>query len=137
MKFTVIKKKVCEEFGITVEEFDGPCRFRNLVLARHRAWWLGFRQGYSYCALGRWSNRDHSTIVYGVDMEEFRISGKIGRYVQGRVARYEANKETRRAPSVLLRDLKAEKVKPEEKRLPAKAMPPQKPKIIKPIYREA
>lgn len=130
MKFSVIKKKVCEEFGITVGEFDGPNRFRNLVLARHRAWWLGHKEGYSYCALGSWSKKDHSTVVYGVAMEEFRQTGKIGRYIEGRVARYVANKY-----NPTLREPKLEKpVKIETpKKLPVKA----RPKIIRPIYREA
>ena len=135
MKFTTIKKKVCEEFGITIEEFDGPSRFRNLVHARHRAWWLGHKQGYSYCAMGRWSGRDHSTIVYGVDMEEFRQTGKIGYYIAGRVRRYEANTSIRRAPSVLLVEKRAAaKVTLDvPKKIPARA----RPKPIKPVYRVA
>jgi hypothetical protein len=130
MKFSVIKKKVCEEFEITVEEFDGPNRFRNLVLARHRAWWLGHKEGYSYCDLGRWSNKDHSTTVYGVAMEEFRQTGKVDRYIEGRVARYVLNKHNQPPQgSKLEKPVKIET----PKKLPVKA----RPKLIKPMYRMA
>lgn len=61
--------KVCEEFGVSVEDVMGPSRKHVLSDARRKIWATAYARNhcaYTTTSLGRWFNRDHSTILVGI-----------------------------------------------------------------------
>ena len=61
-----ILHEVCLEFDITLPDLMSSCKARTLVTARHCAYWLIRRLGYSFSQIGKFMDRDHSSIMYGV-----------------------------------------------------------------------
>ncbi len=69
-------RSVAAEHGLSVEDLIGPRRFHKFVQARHEAMWRvramvwpcgwGWRRWPSYPQIGRWFNRDHTTVILGV-----------------------------------------------------------------------
>jgi len=71
-----IKREVCAKYEITVEELDGPRKFKKLVLARREAWWRGryeCKKGYLWLAFYS-GKKDHTTIIHGVRRYEETLS---------------------------------------------------------------
>lgn len=64
---------VANTYRVSVEEILGPRRWEPLVQARHLAIWLAKEiTGWSSPELGRYFNRDHTTILYAIDVVEGR-----------------------------------------------------------------
>lgn len=53
--------------GIASEAITGPGRSRNITRVRQAVYYVARSNGHSYPQIGARVNRDHSTIVYGVD----------------------------------------------------------------------
>lgn len=81
--FKEIKKVTCEEFGITVEDFDSPLISKVLSLARNKAWWIGRKETKLSCpSLARLSGaRSGEAVYYGSMVEDYRVTGVISRYL--------------------------------------------------------
>jgi chromosomal replication initiation ATPase DnaA len=62
-----IKRRIAFEYGVTVEEIDGPSRVRRILIPRLLVY-EAFRQlGFSYPQIGqRVGGRDHSSIMSGL-----------------------------------------------------------------------
>lgn len=66
-----ITLKACAETGIGLSEITGPYRDKRLVMARHPLWHhLNKRAGFSLNEIGAYFNRDHTTILHGVQKIE-------------------------------------------------------------------
>lgn len=62
-----ILKLCCEEFGTSTEEILGNSRFQNIKKARWKAaWLLHQRGGMSIAGIGRYLNKDHSSILHAL-----------------------------------------------------------------------
>lgn len=63
-----IAKMVCDKYDVSLEELRGPRRYKSLVAARHELMWRIKTElpHCSYPQIGRFLNRDHTTILYGV-----------------------------------------------------------------------
>lgn len=101
MKFREIKAIVCNDRGISIEEFDGRVKTNRLVHARHLAWWLARKYtDLSYPRIAYMSGeRDHSTIMYGVSMHEFRQTGVMPERMMRRIMKTREKKVLKRAPT--------------------------------------
>lgn len=65
---------VCSRHRISSADILSPRRFRNLVYARQEAWWLAYTQSEaSYPAIGKFFNRDHTTVMFGIRRHAERI----------------------------------------------------------------
>lgn len=60
--------EVGEHFGFGYHEMVGPSQRRSLSRARQTAYMVLRARGNSCPQIGRWMNRDHSTVVYGCQM---------------------------------------------------------------------
>lgn len=59
--------EVAAAYVVDVNELHGPSREALVVEARHVAWWLLRRQGWSYAELGELTGgRHHTTVLHGV-----------------------------------------------------------------------
>jgi hypothetical protein len=65
--FKQIKREVCGEFEIPVEDFDSDKRTKKITLARQKAWFVGRNEtGLGWAQLGRLSGgKDHASVHYG------------------------------------------------------------------------
>lgn len=71
--------EVCQKHRLTMTELLGPCRLKQFVEARHEAWWRARRETVSSLpAIGKFFNRDHTTVLAAIRKYE----EKIGRYSQ-------------------------------------------------------
>lgn len=61
-----IIKETANKYNLTSEQLIGHSRFKQLILARHEAFYLLQRKGLSTPQIGRLMNRDHSTVIYGI-----------------------------------------------------------------------
>lgn len=61
-----IIKDTAGKYRLTSEQLIGHSRFKELVLARHEAFYLLQRKGLSTPQIGRLMNRDHSTVIHGI-----------------------------------------------------------------------
>lgn len=76
--FQEIKEMVCDEFRITIANFDGRERGRVFELARRTAWWRAryFIKGLSFSQIGKLSgNRHPTTIRHGIKMMDKAFNG--------------------------------------------------------------
>jgi len=75
--FHEIKRQVCEQYNMTVEQFDGRDRGRIFCKARNFAWWRARQETtISFPQLGAWSGgRDHTTVYHGVHIWESARAG--------------------------------------------------------------
>jgi hypothetical protein len=65
--FKQIKREVCGEFEIPVEDFDSDKRTKKITLARQKAWFIARNEtGLSWSQLARLSGgKDHASVYYG------------------------------------------------------------------------
>jgi len=63
-----IKRAVAKKFGVTVADLEGKCRRREFALPRQIAMALAYRRlrkrGYSTVMIGKYFNRDHTTVLH-------------------------------------------------------------------------
>lgn len=70
---------VAEDYGVSVEDLQGPRRTSALVEARQCFMWRadqvvqGERKRWSRCEIGRYLARDHTTVIHGVRRHEKRL----------------------------------------------------------------
>jgi len=62
-----ILRDCANEYGCTVEDIMGASRRTNVMFARRKAIWLIYARGrMSKAAVGRYLNKDHTTVVYAL-----------------------------------------------------------------------
>ena len=63
-----LSSQVCTQFGVSMEDVLSESRKRPLVLARREIWTKARAKSrtYSTVKLGRYFNRDHTTISRGI-----------------------------------------------------------------------
>ena len=54
-----------EEFGVTLDELKSKSRIRSIVEARHLFCYFAHERGYTYTYIGKFINRDHSSVING------------------------------------------------------------------------
>ncbi len=75
---TLIKKAVCEEYGLTQEELASRRRSRCLSWPRQYAMWLTLKMtSMSLPEVGRHFDRDHTTVIHAKEQVEKRLKGNI------------------------------------------------------------
>lgn len=59
---------VCSWYGVTAEELKSKSREQRVAVPRHHFCWVVYRNriDVSYPMIGRYLNRDHTTIVHSV-----------------------------------------------------------------------
>lgn len=58
--------------GFAVQHFKGPSRHRELAWPRQDFMLAAHREGYSMPEIGRFLNRDHTTVLHGIRQAEAR-----------------------------------------------------------------
>ena len=66
MRIADIASGVAALTGISVAELRGQSKEQHIADARHYAFWLCRENKMSYSFIGKYFNRDHSTVMYGV-----------------------------------------------------------------------
>lgn len=70
--------------NVKVEDIMSPCRDQHLVELRQCVWYVLYhREKKNYSRLGRFFNRDHATVLYGVNKVNNLIS--VGDYQMQKV----------------------------------------------------
>ena len=78
-----IVRIVAQRNGVTPEAVLGQSRYREEATARQEAYWLASKlPGYTTPRIGRFMNRDHSTVMHGRDVIEERVRAD-GEYADG------------------------------------------------------
>jgi chromosomal replication initiation ATPase DnaA len=62
----VMAAEIASVYGLTVEDFKSPCRKRGVVWPRQEFMLAAQREGFSLPQIGRFLNRDHTTILWGI-----------------------------------------------------------------------
>jgi chromosomal replication initiation ATPase DnaA len=77
--FHTVKKQVCEEFNISLTDFNGPSRVRVVTAARRLAWWRAYKSmKISLSRLGAMSgNRHIATVWHGIKLQEHIFMGTV------------------------------------------------------------
>lgn len=101
-RFEALRAEILAKYDITPAQFNGPQRSQRLVRARHELWFRASRElEMSLPQIGRRCNRDHTTILHGIEAEVYRRTGvEPKRLIANRMAsrkRYEAKKAARAA----------------------------------------
>ena len=65
---------VLQRHGITWKQVAGKVRVTAIVAARHECMWVLRHAGMSFPKIGRFMNRDHTTVLHGVRQHELRRS---------------------------------------------------------------
>jgi chromosomal replication initiation ATPase DnaA len=82
-----IVAQCAKEYGCTVADIFGPRKPTNIVLARRKAAYLLVqRKRTSIADVGRYLNRDHTTILHAVKMYEKALARGEGKSVQSPTA---------------------------------------------------
>lgn len=68
-----IVEQVSRSRGVPVKDIMGTSRLKDIVAARQSAMWLSRSQGISFARVGRFFNRDHTTILHACN----KIDGLI------------------------------------------------------------
>ena len=69
-----IAREVAEKYGLTVANLKGRSVVRFISRARHEAFWRCLEAGHSSSSVGRWFNRDHSTVLSGARAYQARLT---------------------------------------------------------------
>lgn len=60
-------------YDVEFEKLRGKRRFLRVVQARHIAFWLMRRAGYSLDEIGEYFLRDHTTVLHGEQQTNYRL----------------------------------------------------------------
>lgn len=63
--FAAILQVVCEHYGVTEAMLVKGSRVRSVARARLAAYYIARTHGFSYPEIGRYFNRDHTTVMQG------------------------------------------------------------------------
>lgn len=74
-KYVHVIHEVATKHGITVDELIGSSRVNKFVFARQEAFYLLREAGYSMLQIGRFCNRDHTTVMHGANKHEAKLKG--------------------------------------------------------------
>lgn len=74
-KMSDIAKRVAIQHGVTVADLKGGKRTWDCVFPRHEAMFLCRKEGNSLTKIGRFFNRDHTTVLNGIRRHEQRMVG--------------------------------------------------------------
>ncbi len=66
---------VCERWRISLAELKGPGRTMRLIVPRHEFCYEARRLGKSLTQIGRFLNRDHTTVLHGDRAHARRMRG--------------------------------------------------------------
>jgi len=66
MRMLAICEEVAHSTGLTVADLRGPSFSKEVSRARQYAYWRSYELGFSLSSIGRFFNRDHSTVRYGI-----------------------------------------------------------------------
>lgn len=69
-----VVRAVALECGLDVDDLIGPSRAAEIVRARQKAMWLCHRAGKKKTTIGRFFNRDHTTVLHGIRRHEERLN---------------------------------------------------------------
>lgn len=66
LKMVDIVDEVSSSSGISVADIMGRCRVADIAKARQVAMWLSYGEGISCSGIGRFFERDHTTVMHNV-----------------------------------------------------------------------
>ena len=66
-------KTVAKAYGFTYEDMIGRNKTHYCVVARQHCYATLLNCGLSYSAVGRLMDRDHTTVMHGIEQHEYRI----------------------------------------------------------------
>ena len=72
-------EQVCRRRGVTVAELCGRQRTQAVCCARHEVWWMLRHDPERYFSLqdiGALFDRDHTTVLHGIDAHRARIESR-------------------------------------------------------------
>lgn len=75
-RYVHILHDVATRHDVTTDDITGPCRSPRYVRARQEAFYLLREAGYSMLQIGRFCNRDHSTVMHGANKHEAMLKGE-------------------------------------------------------------
>lgn len=78
---TEVQRAITRHFQLSLTALLDTQRSPNLVLARHIAWYLERERGASFPSIGALYNRDHTSIVAGVNHMKERVAIHDERYM--------------------------------------------------------
>lgn len=65
-EIALLSRSIAEKHRVTVDEMIGKRRFGHLTAARFEAYAAAYKAGKSLSQIGRFFNRDHTTILNGI-----------------------------------------------------------------------
>lgn len=71
-----IASEVSQVSGVSLEEMQGRDRRKHIVAARQVCYWQARKSGHSLPEIGRFFNRDHTTVLSGIRKLEPILGGK-------------------------------------------------------------
>ena len=72
-----IARRVADSHRLSVADIRGPCRERSYAVARQEFCFEARKQlRWSFPQIGRFLNRDHSTVIHAVTAHQDRMNGK-------------------------------------------------------------
>lgn len=78
-----IQEAVCDVFGVSMAEMKSPRRHQGIARPRHLAMYLARKLTFrSLSEIGMAFNRDHTSIMHGVEMIEKNMTPTIERQIQ-------------------------------------------------------
>lgn len=73
--YVKILHDVATRHAMTPDDIIGKCRSPRYVAARQEAFYLLRATGYSMLQIGRFCNRDHTTVLHGANKHEAMLNG--------------------------------------------------------------
>jgi len=71
-EMTDIVEKLTNGTGVSLDDILGPSRLASIASVRQAAYWYSREGGISLNTIGRFFNRDHTTIIHGCRKHERR-----------------------------------------------------------------
>lgn len=75
-QYVKILHDVATRHNMTPDDIIGKCRSPRFVEARQEAFYLLRLAGYSMLQIGRFCNRDHTTVLHGANKHEAKLKGE-------------------------------------------------------------
>lgn len=72
-RYRHIISNVAKAYGFTYQDMVGRCKTYQRVVARQHCYFALVNLGLSYSAVGRLMDRDHSTVMHGVEQHDYRM----------------------------------------------------------------
>jgi chromosomal replication initiation ATPase DnaA len=67
-RWRLILRGVCERHGVTRDDLAAKRKGAWIMPARLEAYWLLRQAGYSYGKIGSLLNKDHTTVIHGINV---------------------------------------------------------------------